>query len=56
MVEPPLALAKTASELYMSLIHWDDINHMLAIHVRNVAYISPLSHPYIIKSAIFQSF
>ena len=36
------------------LIFWDYFKHKSAIYVLNVAFISPLSHPYIIN--IFQSF
>ena len=55
MVEPPLILAKTVSKWHMSLILWDDINHMAAIHVLNSAFISPIFHPYIIKSRQYLS-
>ena len=50
MVEP--SLAKAVSRWYIPLIHWDDINHMPALHVLNVTYISHISHPYIIKSRL----
>ena len=46
----PLTLIKTVTKLSMSVIYWDYINHISAIYVQNVVYISPLSQPYSIKS------
>ena len=52
-----LAFAKTVTKSYMSVKYWDYINHISAMYVPNVAYISRISHPYDIKiRAIFQSF
>ena len=46
----PLALAKTVTILNISVIYWNYINHVSAIYVPSVLYISPLYQSYIIKS------
>ena len=49
MVAPPLPLLKQKLN-HMLLICRDYINHISAIYVPNLPYISPISHPCIIKS------
>ena len=50
MIAHLLALVKTVTKSYMSLIHWHYINNLSAMYIPNEAYISPYIGYWILRT------